>query len=213
MTATTFDETPAARRDGVSFTRLLWVAPLTVVAALVVNLIIKTLVQAIDPSLAAMGQLGRSLIILTLEGAILAVLVFALMVWLVPHPIRWYRILGVIALLISLIPDLLLGFGGDLRRMGSAMVSPFSRFGAQFFPAPAGSGPPRGGPSPGDVLPGLPWDQVLVLMLLHTATAVVCIVLLTTLTREPAAPRPLGIRSADLRQYRDGAPETSGGTR
>ena len=122
MTATTFDETPAARRDGVSFTRLLWVAPLTVVVALVVNLIIRAVVQAIDPSLAEMGQLGRSLIILTLEGAILAVLVFALMVWLVPHPIRWFRLVAGIALLLSLIPDLLLGLGGDLRRTGSALV-------------------------------------------------------------------------------------------
>ena len=119
MTATTIIETPAARRDGVSFRRLLWVAPLTVIVALVVNLIIKTLVQAIDPSLSEMPQLGRSLIILTLEGAILAVIVFALMVWLVPHPIRWYRIVAVIALLISFIPDLLLGLGGDLRRTGS----------------------------------------------------------------------------------------------
>src|SRR3989337_4558900 len=119
MTATVADETPAARRDGVSFTRLLWVAPLTVVVALVVNLLIRTLVQALDPSLTEMGQLGRSLIVLTLEGAILAVIVFALMVWLVPHPIRWYRIVAVIALLISLIPDLLLGLGGDLRRTGS----------------------------------------------------------------------------------------------
>src|SRR5918993_761245 len=140
----------AERRDGVSWRRLLWVAPLTVV------------------------------------GAILAVIVFVLMVWLVPHPIRWYRIVGVIALLISLIPDLLLGFGGDLRRTGSAMVAPFTRFGSQFFPAPPGGGGQRGGPSPGEVLPGLPWDRVLILMLLHAATAVVCIVLLTTLTRDPA---------------------------
>jgi hypothetical protein len=191
MTAMTFDETPAERRDGVSFSRLLWVAPLTVVVALVVNLIIKTLVQAIDPSLSDMGQLGRSLIILTLEGAILAVIVFALMVWLVPHPIRWFRIVAVIALLISLIPDLLLGLGGDARRTGSAMVGPFSRFGAMFFPAQQGGGRPPGGPSPGDVLPGLPWDRVLILMLLHTATAVVCIVLLTTLTREPKQRRDI----------------------
>jgi hypothetical protein len=35
------------------------------------------------------------------------------------------------------------------------------------------------------VLPGLPWDRVLILMLLHGATAVVCIVLLTTLSRDP----------------------------
>jgi hypothetical protein len=187
MGATTADETPAERRDGVSWMRLLWVAPLTVVVALVVNLIIKTVVQALDPSLTEMGQLGRPMIILTLEGAILAVIVFALMVWLVPHPIRWFRIVGVIALVISLIPDLLLGLGGDLRRTGSAMVSPFTRFGAQFFPAEQGGGRPPGGPSPAEALPGLPWDRVLILMLLHTATAVVCIVLLTTLTRDPAA--------------------------
>ena len=192
----------AERRDGVSWRRLLWVAPLTVVVALLVNLVIKTLLQALNPSLAEMGQLGRPLIILTLEGAILAVIVFVLMVWLVPHPIRWYRIVGVIALLISLIPDLLLGFGGDLRRTGSAMVAPFTRFGSQFFPAAPGGGGQRGGPSPGEVLPGLPWDRVLILMLLHAATAVVCIVLLTTLTRDPVAPQPSGMRSSGLRSQR-----------
>jgi hypothetical protein len=195
MTATASRETAAERRDFVSWGRLLWVGPLTVVVALLVNLALKTVLQALNPSLTEMGQLGRPLIILTVEGAILAVIVFALMVWLVPHPIRWFRIVGVIALLISLIPDLLLGLGGDLRRTGSAMVSPFTRFGAQFFPAPPGGGPPGGGgPSPGDVLPGLPWDRVLILMLLHAATAVVCIVLLTTLTRDPAAPQPPGAR-------------------
>jgi hypothetical protein len=162
------------------------VAPLTIVVALIVNLIIRAVVQAIDPALSEMGQLGRSLIILTLEGAILAVIVFALMVWLVPHPIRWFRIVAVIALLLSLIPDLLLGLGGNARRMGTSMVAPFSRFGSMFFPAEQGGGRPPGGPSPGDVLPGLPWERVLILMLLHTATAVVCIVLLTTLTRDPA---------------------------
>src|SRR5918994_1584195 len=116
MTATTFHETPAERRDGVSWARLLWVAPLTVVVALLVNLAIKTVLQALNPALAEMGQLGRPMIILTLEGAILAVLVFALLVWLVPHPIRWFRIVAVIALLLSPIPPLLLGVGGGLRR-------------------------------------------------------------------------------------------------
>ena len=182
----------AERRDGVSWRRVLWVGPLTVVVALLVNLAIKTVLQALNPALAEMGQLGRPLIMLTVQGAILAVLVFALMVWLVPHPIRWYRIVGVIALLISLIPDLLLGLGGDLRRSGSAMMAPFFRVGALFFPQPSGGGGSRGGPSPGEVLPGLPWDRVLILMLLHAATAVVCIVLLTTLTRERATPR--GVR-------------------
>lgn len=176
-------------RDGVSWTRLLWVAPLTVVVALAVNLAIKTILQALNPALNEMGQLGRSLVILTLEGAILAVIAFALMVWLVPHPIRWYRLVGTVALVVSLIPDLLLGLGGDARRMGSGMVSPFTRFGAQFFPAAPGGGGGQqgGGPSPAEVLPGLPWDRVLILMLLHTATAVVCIILLTTLSREPGS--------------------------
>src|ERR671916_600867 len=184
VTAIASYDTAAERRDGVSWRRLLWVGPLTVVVALVVNLIIKTLLQALNPSLAEMGQLGRPLIILTLEGAILAVLVFALLVWLVPHPLHWFRIVGVIALLISLIPDLLLGLGGDLRRTGTAMVAPFSRFGAMLFPAEQGGARPPGGPSPAEALPGLPWERVLILMLLHTATAIVCIVLLTTLTRD-----------------------------
>ena len=144
MAATTYSEDASERRDGVSWSRLLWVGPLTVVVALAVNLIIKTIAQALNPALTEMGQLGRPLIILTLEGAILAVIVFALMVWLVPHPIRWFRIVAVVALLISLIPDLLLGLGGDARRTGSAMVSPFTRFGSLFWPAPqGGGGPPR----------------------------------------------------------------------
>lgn len=188
-------DSAAERRDGVSWRRLLWVGPLTVIVALLVNLGIAALLRAINPALNEMGQLGRPLVILTAEGAILAVLVFALMAWLVPHPIRPYRIVGAIALLVSLIPDLLLGFGGDLRRAGTAMVSPFTRFGAQFFPTAPGGGPPQGGPAAGDVLPGLPWDRVLVLMLLHAAAAIVCIVLLTTLTRDPVARRLPGPRS------------------
>jgi hypothetical protein len=71
------------------------------------------------------------------------------------------------------------------------MVSPFTRFGAQFLPGAPGGRPPGGGGGPpaAETLPGLPWERVLILMLLHVATAVVCIVLLTTLTRVPAADR------------------------
>ena len=53
-----------------------------------------------------------------------------------------------------------------------------------FFPAQPGADVLPAA-HPREVLPGLPWDRVLILMLLHTATAVVCIVLLTTLTRDP----------------------------
>ena len=184
------DDAAAARRDYVSWKRLAWVAPLTVVAAVLVNMAIAALLRAINPDLNEMGLLGRPNVILTLEGAILAVIVFTLMVWLVPHPIRWYRVVGVIALLISLIPDLLLGLGGGWREAGSGMVAPFSRVGALLFPSSGGGGRPSA-PAPGEVLPGLPWDRVLILIALHVAAAIVCIVLLTTLTRDPAPERPL----------------------
>jgi hypothetical protein len=175
-----------SHRDGISLTRLLWVAPLTVVISLVVNLIIKFVAIALNPALAEMRPLGRSLVVLTLEGALLAVIVFALLVWLVPRPIRWFRIVAVVALLISLIPDLLLGLGGDARRAGSAMAGPFFRLASLIAPAPT-SGRPAGGLTPSEALPGLPWDQVLLLIVLHVATAIVCIVFLTTLTREPTS--------------------------
>jgi hypothetical protein len=68
MAATTYSESELERRDGVSFSRLLWVGPLTVVVALVVNLIIRAIAQALNPELTEMGQLGRPMIILTIEG-------------------------------------------------------------------------------------------------------------------------------------------------
>jgi hypothetical protein len=184
-------ETAAERRDGVSGTRLLWVGPLTVVVALLVNLAIRFILQALDPSLNDMGQLGRSLIVLTVVFAILAVIVFALMVWLVPHPIRWFRIVAVIAFLLSIIPDVLLGMGGDARRTGSSLMSPFLRLGALVWPPPQRAGGQGGGSGAPDVLPALPINQVLVLILLHAATAIVCVVLLTTLTREPTRVSPV----------------------
>ena len=179
------DDSSAARRDYVSWRRLLWVAPLTVAVAVLVNVAIAFLLRAINPDLNEMGLLGRPNVILTLEGAVLAVIVFALMVWLVPHPIRWYRVIGVLALLISLIPDVLLGMGGGWREAGSGMVAPFGKVGMMLFPTSGGGRRPPA-PAPGEVLPGLPWDRVLILMSLHVAAAIVCIVLLTTLTREPA---------------------------
>jgi hypothetical protein len=196
MHLTTVARTEAAaaeRRDFVSWKRLAWVAPLTVAAAVLVNMAIAAVLRAISPDLNEMGLLGRPNVILTLEGAVLAVIVFALMAWLVPHPIRWYRIVGVFALLISLIPDVLLGLGGGWREAGSGMVAPFSRIGALLFPAGSGGGRRPSAPA-GEVLPGLPWDRVLILIALHMAAAIVCIVLLTTLTREPAPERTPGQR-------------------
>ena len=44
MTTTTFDETPAERRDGVSLTRLLWVA---LIKGVLVSLVATTILSVI----------------------------------------------------------------------------------------------------------------------------------------------------------------------
>jgi len=171
-------------RDGVSFGRLLWVAPLAVAASVAVNWLVALVLKALDPSLNDMFQLGRPTITLTLVCAILAVFAFTVMAWIVPHPIRAYRIVASIALVLSLIPDLLLGFGGDLRHLGSTMMGPLFRL-SSLIPSPATAS--RAPAAAAQVLPAMPWEQVGILMLLHVTTAVVCIVLLTTLTWEPVA--------------------------
>ena len=71
--------------ERVSLRRLIWAAPLTVAVAL--NHLIKTVVQALDPSLDRMGQLGPPLISLTLQGAVGAVVVYALLARFVPRPV------------------------------------------------------------------------------------------------------------------------------
>ncbi|HEY3081677.1 MAG TPA: hypothetical protein VGM69_17435 [Chloroflexota bacterium] len=179
------------RAEPVSFARLLWLAPLTVVVALAVNYAIKQVAQALDPSLARMGQLGPPLILLTLEGAVGAIVVFAIMALLLRRPIFWYRVVAAIVLLISILPDLALGMGGTAAMWGMRVMGPFLSLGMPGPSGPPGGGPGGGGPPPGGPPPGgmpaMTVEQVLVLMLLHAATAVVCVVLLTTLTRKPAS--------------------------
>jgi hypothetical protein len=180
-------------RDGLSFRRLAWVAPLTVVAALAVNLGIRALVQT-DPSLGRMPQLGPPLITLTLVGAVVGVLAFVLFALLVSRPIFWYRAVVVAALLVSWIPDVMLLMGGQAAGTAMRVVGPIATLGspAPGGPRPGGGGPPPGGPVGG--FPGAALEQVLVLMLLHAATAVVCLVMLTTLSRGRRQARALPTR-------------------
>jgi hypothetical protein len=179
------------RRDRISFARLVWVAPLTVVTAVAVTQLIKFVAVRLDPSLARMAQLQAPLLSLTLQGAIGAVVVFALVAAVVPRPIFWYRILAAVALLASLVPDVALGLGGATAAWGMRLMGPFLSLGGTSGPPPGAGGPPAGGPPPGGGfpaggLPAMPLEQIAVLMLLHAATFVVCVGLLTTLTRKPA---------------------------
>jgi hypothetical protein len=171
------------RGERVSWLRLLWVAPLTVVAAVAGCYLVRTLVLLIDPSLSRMSQLGQPMITLTIEGAISASVVFGLFALLVPRPLFWYRRLGIVALVLSWAPDIALGIGGAPMQLAMRYVGPLASIGRS-----GGGGPPpggatqTGGPPPG-FFSAMPLEQVVVLMLLHATVAVVCVVLLTTLTR------------------------------
>jgi hypothetical protein len=179
---------PVARRNPISLARLIWAGPVVVVVAVAVNWAIKQVVQALDPSLARMGQLQEPLAVLTVEGAIAAVVVFALIAWLVPRPVFWFRVVSTVALLVSIVPDILLASGGDSTRTAMRVVGPLISLG---MPGP--SGPPPGGggggPPPGGP-PAMSLERVGVLILLHVATFLVCVVLLPALTRRRVAPAP-----------------------
>jgi hypothetical protein len=176
------------RHDRISLPRLVWVAPLTLIAALAVCFAIRFVAQTLNPNLTRMPQLREPMIALTVEGVVAAVVVFAVFAACVPRPILWYRTLGIVALLVSFLPDIALAVGGAPMRLSMGIIGPLTSIGQS---GPSGPGP--GGPGPGSpggpVGPGAfttPIEQVLVLMLLHVAVAVVCIVLLTTLTRKRA---------------------------
>lgn len=184
-------------REQVSWIRVAWVAPLTIVVALAANLALRAAIQALSPRLGRMPQLEQPLITLTLIGSVAAIVVFVLVALVTRRPFFWYRVVAVVALLVSWLPDIALGLGGAPAGMALRFVSPLATLGSASpgGPPPSVGGGPPGGGGPGGGPPGggppggftTPLEQVLVLMLLHAATAVVCVVLLTTLTRKPAS--------------------------
>jgi hypothetical protein len=174
------------RRERVSFARLLWVAPLTVVAALLVNLGIRAVAQAIDPSLVRLPSLQTLYLSFTVLGAVAAVVIFTLLAVFTKKPFTIFRILAVPALLLSWIPDIGLAAGGQLGAFSMQVVGPLMNL---LSPGPGGPPPGAGGPPPGaggpppGGMPGMPIGSVAVLMLMHLATFVVSTGLLTTLPR------------------------------
>jgi hypothetical protein len=180
------------RERRIASLRLVWVAPVTVVVAVAVCYGLRWLFTTIDPNLQRMGQLGPPMLALTVEGAVAAIVVFVLFALFVPRPIFWYRIVGGVALVLSWLPDVALGMGGAPMGLALRYVSPLTR-----LPLFDQGGPPPGGPPPGVRLggpppsftQGMPWEQVFVLMALHAVVAIVCIVLLTTLSQRVVSRR------------------------
>jgi hypothetical protein len=177
-----------SRDERLSWPRLLWVAPLTLIVAVAVCFGLRTAFEALDPTLSQMAQLGPPMVTQAVEGTLAAIVVFVLFALLVPRAIFWYRIVGGVALLLSWIPDIALGIGGTPMRLALRYVGPLASL---TLPGVSGGGPPPGGPPPGAQTGGPPpgflssmsIEQVLVLMVLHAAVGVTCILMLTTLTR------------------------------
>ncbi len=89
--------------------RLLWVGPLTVVAAVVAVQIVRFIILALLPQASNAMQLsvlGIS-VVFTAVLVIGAVLVFALVARFAANPIKLYQRIALIVLVISLIPDAL----------------------------------------------------------------------------------------------------------
>ena len=94
--------------ERVSFRRLLWVGPFAIVAAVVVNVVIRS-VSVASFGLADFPPLALGpTILFTVFGVLGAVVVFALVARFARRPIRLFRRIALVALLVTLVPDVLL---------------------------------------------------------------------------------------------------------
>jgi amino acid transporter len=104
--ATLFAPLTAQRVDA---RRLLWVAPLTVLAALLANSIVQSLAHSLFPVTRAFSHLMVGAVALTTVGAVgAACLVFAVVARQARRPIWLYRRVAVVALVVTLILDVVL---------------------------------------------------------------------------------------------------------
>ena len=102
-------DTLPRRKERIDRSRLWWVGLGVLVASLVVNLLIRSAVLALFPTLIMTSD---HIILLTVLGDLGAILVFALVAWRAAHPITLYRRIAAVALLLSFVPDILLFTAG-----------------------------------------------------------------------------------------------------
>ncbi|HEX5690472.1 MAG TPA: DUF6069 family protein [Roseiflexaceae bacterium] len=97
----------------VDFSRLWWAGPLAIVAAVVVNIIIQQIAAAVlQPDPQFMPLTIGVVSTFTVIGVLGAVLVYALIGRFSQRPIMLFRRVALIALVVSLIPDILMAFTG-----------------------------------------------------------------------------------------------------
>jgi len=102
----TQSQAPAQR---VRISRLLWVGPLAIVAAVIANLIIRTIAVSLLGISAEFPPLGFGPpVMFTVIGVLGATIVLAIVARFSKRPIALFRTIALVVLVISLIPDVLL---------------------------------------------------------------------------------------------------------
>jgi len=98
--------------ERLSLRKFLWVAPLTLVAAIIANEVLYAIVVALIPSVGQWAGAGPVQIIFsTLAYLILGSIGFALVVRFSSRPVRTYRIVATLALILSLALPISVGAG------------------------------------------------------------------------------------------------------
>ncbi len=105
------EATQSSRDQGerVDFGRLLWVGPLAIAAAVVANVLVRTVAVVlfdVSPGFPALA-LGPT-VVFTVVGVLGAVLVFALVARFARRPVRLFRRIALVVLLVSFVPNVLL---------------------------------------------------------------------------------------------------------
>ena len=109
MSTTQTSQTVSER--GIAFGRLWWVGLLTIVAAVIVNNLIALLAKGLFPVAPTFLPLQIMIFVpFTVFGSLGAIIVFALLGRFARHPISTFQRTVWIVLLVSFIPDLLVGF-------------------------------------------------------------------------------------------------------
>jgi len=95
--------------ERIAFNRLLWVGPLTILAAIVANVVVQQVAVAVlQPEPLFMPLTLIVPIVFTFVGVLGAVIVYALIGRFSQQPVRLFRRVALVALVVSFIPDLLM---------------------------------------------------------------------------------------------------------
>ena len=102
MLSTSTHSTPQESRESVATRKLVWVGPLTIVLAVLANLVVRSFAVSFFGVSSSFPYLGVSVIVITtVVFLMLALLVFVLVGRVSNRPVRTFRIVGGIALIAS----------------------------------------------------------------------------------------------------------------